>query len=93
MNYKGALVTPKGIIKNSYNPQRILNAVFGMYYSCTSIYQYPGLNQSYITPWRHPDDQAPPLVKVMDTYFGLYAFFQPTVVDAKPKAAIFLGYE
>ena len=32
MNYKGALVTPNGISKNPYKPQRILNVVFGMPY-------------------------------------------------------------
>ena len=40
MNYEGALVTPNGITKNSYKPQRVLNAVFRMSYSRIGIYQY-----------------------------------------------------
>ena len=41
MNYKGALITPNDITKNSYKPLRILNAVFGMSSSQIGICQYP----------------------------------------------------
>lgn len=49
MNFKGALVTPKGITKNSYDPQCILNAIYGLLVALhTTICQYPNLKSIFL---------------------------------------------
>ena len=51
MNYEGALVTPEGITKNSYDPQRIRNAVLGTSSLYTGIFQYPDLQSILLNTW------------------------------------------
>ena len=90
MNCEGALVTPNGITRNSYKPQRILNAVFGMSCSQIGICQYPDFKSILL------NTLAPPRRSNISSGNGKgipipdCPLIQPTVVNAEPKAAVFL---
>jgi len=46
-NVAGAFVRPKGIAMNSYLPDRVMNAVFGIDSSPTSICQWPEVRSAF----------------------------------------------
>ena len=70
-----ALVTPKGITKNSYNPQRALNVVLGMSPGFNGIYQYLDLNSILVNTLASPAGQTVPQAEVKCSAWNIVMVF------------------